>query len=414
MNKIIKQFFVFIVLILSIGYFMIYSINNKVAYAEKEEDFNIEFNFLEKIENKKLTIREDAKKYVCDGKCLSSEKLSLFLKRAYKKGIMPVYALEFCFEDFSKIITDLIAQINLKEKDAKLVAIKNTGNIKLENAILGREVNKNCLIFDIFNNLVNKNDKIAVKYCSIKPEICDEFFNDIKNVRGHFYTTYISSSPERKNNIELALSKFDGLTINPGEVLSFNQITGQRSEENGYLSAKIISGGEFIDGFGGGVCQASTTLYNACLVSGLEILEANQHSLKVNYIAPSFDAMVNYGSSDLKIKNNTDAPITFATRCDGSRCEVFVYGAKNNYEIKRRSEIISEKPPESEEVIESNNNEDDFNDAGYYYKTYPKNEVISEGFLEYYKNGILEKIIKIRHNKYNGVKGVKIVKNEEI
>ena len=392
------------------------NIGIRCAYAEvnhEQKEYFLHHNFVfdgEK-EAKTFKIREDAKKYIMANGTFNEKMLSLFLEKAYNKGIMPEYALEFCFEDFSKTITDLIATLNKKSENAKLEAIKNTGKVYLKSAIYGKEIEKTNLIFDIFYNLIKNTDNTNIKYKTIVPDIENTYFNDIKHLRGKFYTTYSSSSPERKQNIEKALLCFDGLTLMPGEILSFNKTTGKRNEENGYKGAKIIVNGEFVDGLGGGVCQASTTLYNACLVSGLEILEANQHSLKVGYIAPSFDAMVNTGSSDLIVRNNTPFPITFATKCDGTTCEVFVYGEKNDYKIVRRSEVLSEKLPEEDDIIFASEDDENLKDKGFYYKTYPKNEVVSEGYLDYYKNGKLEKSLKIRHNKYNGVKGVKIVKN---
>ena len=94
-----------------------------------------------------------------------------------------------------------------------------------------------------------------------------------------------------------------------------------------------------IDAYGGGVCQVSTTLYNAALLANLEIEEVHSHSLKVGYIEPAFDAMVNSGSSDLKIKNNTDMPIIIATSYNDDECLIRIYGMKNKYYIERKYEF---------------------------------------------------------------------------
>ena len=113
----------------------------------------------------------------------------------------------------------------------------------------------------------------------------------------------------------------------------------KRNEENGYKKAKIIKQGSFSQEFGGGVCQVSTTLYNCALLADLEIVEVNPHSLPVSYVEPSFDAMVNTGSSDLKIKNNTDKPIYIATSGDDEFCKICMFGCENPYKIIKKSTL---------------------------------------------------------------------------
>ena len=130
------------------------------------------------------------------------------------------------------------------------------------------------------------------------------------------------------------------------------------------------------------MCQASTTLYNACLIAGLKIEEVNQHSLKVGYVDPSFDAMVNYGSSDLVVKNSTDDIITFATVCDDKTCKVIVFGQKNPYVIKRKSEVINTIDPPADKLVQAQDiGASATND---YYLTYPKAGTVSVGYLEYF------------------------------
>ena len=135
-----------------------------------------------------------------------------------------------------------------------------------------------------------------------------------------------------------------------------------------------------MDGLGGGVCQAATTLYNACLLAGLDIVEANPHSLKVGYVASSFDAMVSPGISDLRIKNNTGDSVFFATECTDTYVKVCVYGCQNEYEIERRSQTI------------------DFDQ-----EQYPDISYKSESYLDYYKNGVKQFEKKLRSDTYKKV-----------
>ena len=132
-------------------------------------------------------------------------------------------------------------------------------------------------------------------------------------LRATFSTDYSKSSAERKHNVGLAAKSLDNVFVDAGGEFSFNKTVGERTYKRGYKSAKIIVNGEFTEGVGGGVCQVSTTLYNAALLAGLEISEVNQHSVAVSYVAPSFDAMVNSGSADLRFINRTHNPVIIRT-----------------------------------------------------------------------------------------------------
>ena len=258
----------------------------------------------------------------------------------------------------------------------------------------------------------NKNKiKINLQIKEFKnKKIKDEEFEEI----GVFTTSFKSSSPERKNNIKTALKQFDGILLEEGELLRFNMVTGERNEKNGYKQAKIISGGTFVSGFGGGVCQVSTTLYNACLLAGLEILEVHNHSLPVSYVEPAFDAMVNSGSSDLVVRNSTSGKVVITTSYNENDCKVKIFGKKGKYKIKRVSEKTKIIPSKVERV------EKDYKKFGLEDLkineekriSYAKDGFYSKGYLEYYDdNGNKVKTEKIRDCKYNPTEGV-VVKRE--
>lgn len=121
------------------------------------------------------------------------------------------------------------------------------------------------------------------------------------------YTTQFNPSQEgRSYNIKVAATALDDVLVAPGQELSFNQVVGPRSTEAGYKSAKIIVDNEFVDGTGGGVCQVSSTLYNAVLLADLEIAERSNHSLPVTYVPIGRDATVVYGYQDFRFRNNSD------------------------------------------------------------------------------------------------------------
>jgi len=126
-------------------------------------------------------------------------------------------------------------------------------------------------------------------------------------------TKLLDKSENRIENIKLASSAINGLKITPGESFSFNETVGERTEERGYKKAPIIIYEEREYDYGGGVCQMSTTLYQAAKKAGLEIEEHHTHKKEVNYSAKGEDSAVDYGVLDLKFKNNTESEIVIYT-----------------------------------------------------------------------------------------------------
>lgn len=157
-----------------------------------------------------------------------------------------------------------------------------------------------------------------------------------------FYTYYGESGAGRKHNVGLASRLIDGTIIAPEEEFSFNDVVGNRTEERGFKAAYIIQDGEFVEGVGGGVCQVSSTLYNAVLLADLTVTRVQAHSLPVSYVAPSFDAMVSSGS-DFRFVNTLSAPITIKMSADGKYVRCDIYGVKGR-KVSRRSETIEVLP----------------------------------------------------------------------
>lgn len=226
-------------------------------------------------------------------------------------------------------------------------------------------------------------------------------------LRSSFYTTYSNSSEERKCNVKIASKSIDNTLVDIGGEFSFNKTVGARTVNKGYKNAKIIVNGEFVDGIGGGVCQVSTTLYNAILLAGLEIIEYHPHSLPVSYVAPSFDAMVNSGSADLRFINNTHNPIIIKTYADGNVLKIEVYGEPMKEKLVRQSRIVEEIPAPPEQVL--------YDEKGEYPELYEGQKMVvkygkpgykSEGYLIVSKNEKIVKVKKIRTDKYNAMQGV--------
>lgn len=130
-----------------------------------------------------------------------------------------------------------------------------------------------------------------------------------ERIIGAYYTKLINSPEGRTNNIVLSCAKINGTVLQSGEVLSFNRTVGKRTIQAGYKEAKIFVGQTVQNGLGGGICQTSTTLYNAGLQAGMKIIERHRHTLPVSYCASGQDATVSWGGADLKIKNTLGRPV---------------------------------------------------------------------------------------------------------
>lgn len=207
-----------------------------------------------------------------------------------------------------------------------------------------------------------------------------------KNTRllSSFTTYFDSGNTNRSHNIALAAAYLNGTTVFGGQTLSFNDIVGERSVNRGFRSAKIIEGGKYSDGVGGGVCQVSTTLYNAALLAGFKIEECHAHSLLVGYVPPSRDAMVSGRYCDLKIKNTTEYPLFIRAKCVNGSVTFNVYGRGDGATYSLSSKIT--------ETIPYNEGEGVMVKEG-------KCGTVSEGYLTITR-GAKKEYKKIRSDKY--------------
>jgi vancomycin resistance protein YoaR len=142
------------------------------------------------------------------------------------------------------------------------------------------------------------------------------------------YSTWFQGTSQRHQNISVALNSINNIVIWPREIFSFNEITGPRTAERGYLPAPIILNGGYDVDYGGGVCQVSSTVYNAVLMAGLPVIERHGHSKPVHYVLEGKDATVDYGYLDLKFQNNQDGPIIVKSSINNSRIYVEFRGEK--------------------------------------------------------------------------------------
>lgn len=215
------------------------------------------------------------------------------------------------------------------------------------------------------------------------------------------YTTYYNAEDRgRCQNIAIAAELIDGTTLQPYGEFSFNKTVGRRTAEAGFRQAKIIVNGEYVLGVGGGVCQVSTTLYNAALKSGLGVIEYHPHSLRVSYVQPSRDAMVS-SECDLQLYNPHSFPVCLTAQVFEGGLRISFYGKNEGYRYEIISQTLAEIPPPAPIVREGK--EDGIMRS-------PKNGVKSEMYLERYKGESLLSRKRMRVDEYRPIQGIIVKK----
>lgn len=158
-----------------------------------------------------------------------------------------------------------------------------------------------------------------------KPKGTEEELAQVKDVLGTA-TTYYGSTYERNTNVETGAAKINGALLYPGDSFSVTAAVEPFTAENGYELAPSYESGKVVDSYGGGICQVSTTLYNAVLKSELEVLERHNHTMIVTYVDPSKDAAIAEGLMDFQFANNTDYPIYIEGHGYGGELTFTIYG----------------------------------------------------------------------------------------
>lgn len=343
----------------------------------------------------------------------SREKREELLKKMLTSGIEESVAVEYLFPNIKNKIKKIEKLVNVKAVDAKLEINPNSEKVfNISKEQVGRKVDKTSLYSNICKHyLSHKPLKFIVPTYSIEPTTLSKDFKKFSFKRSDFSTDISSSTADRKHNIKNALNAINKAEIYPNEVFSFNRILGKRTIENGYRTAKIIVGDEFVDGIGGGVCQVSSTLYNSALLAGLEIVEANKHSKQVGYVKYGFDAMVNFGSSDLKFKNNLSEKITIITNYSTNKIRIRIYGEEmKNTSYKLTNEIVSVTEPKEEIKLDETFEYADkvqYDDEFFYLKKASKGMEI-KSYREKYVNGQLESKQLLRFDKFKVQNAIKI------
>lgn len=252
-----------------------------------------------------------------------------------------------------KLVNNIESDLNTEAKDASLEYIN--GNFLVTKEQEGLKLKKSELINNIVDNLTSlENVDITVEI--VEPKVTEELLSRIKGIIGQFSTSFQGSSPGRIQNIRQSSKAVSDLLVLPGEEISFNEMVGPIGISTGFMEAPVIVNGELTPGLGGGVCQSSTTLYNALLLSDVTIVERHPHSIAASYVPRGTDGAVARGYLDLKFKNDFDFPLYIKSNIIGNRIHFYIFGDTNSkdYTVKIEPELIETIPYKINEVYDEN------------------------------------------------------------
>ncbi len=326
-----------------------------------------------------------------------SEKLE-FADSLLKKGASYKTALGVCFPRLSATVDKVAAQLYVPAVNAEVVYKNGIYSVTDDRA--GATLDENKLYAGIYYCFKFGGENISATAVRVNPEITSAALKSNLVLRSAYTTDFHTSTADRAHNVTLALRKFDGFRIRTGETVSFNRVVGARTEENGFKKAKIIVDGKYTDGVGGGVCQASTAVYNAALLAGFKC-SANAHSICPSYCPAGLDAMIST-ASDLTITNTTAHDVFVSVKCSGGKATVKMIGERNEYEIVPESVTVNTFPFADVEIVDRERKffGADAVSGDRMLVSLGKDGIISETYLKYYKDGKFVKRVKIRGNEY--------------
>lgn len=234
-------------------------------------------------------------------------------------------------ESVNAIVEAVAKEVNVKAVDSTLAV--DGDDVIISREKVGKELDKE----DLTNKILLELPSLATSG-NKEPKVIKAVVNEIKpafNFEGldgeikliSTYSTYSENTADGNHNMALALEACNGSVINPGEVWSFNECTGDSNLESlGYRPATVIMNGEFEQGIGGGICQASTTIYNAALLANMDVVERYCHAYQSAYVPAGRDATIDYPNLDLKLSNPTDYPMYMQCYMEGVCLTVNIFG----------------------------------------------------------------------------------------
>lgn len=272
-----------------------------------------------------------------------------------------VFELSYDFDKelIRQVLAERCGEYNTEAKDAVLT--RENGVFSIIPGQSGYVIDEEASVSQIYDYLINQwnfNDtSVGVAAKVQEPRGTEEELSQVKDVLGTFTTSYSSSGSARSANVANGCELIAGTTLYPGDEFSTYEAVSPFSVDNGYFMAGSYMNGQVVDSLGGGICQVSTTLYNAVLLSELEVTERHNHSMIVTYVEPSADAAIaESAGKDFKFINNTGHPIYIDGHCENKNITFTIYGVETrdaNREVVYESKVLSVIKPDHE-VINTN------------------------------------------------------------
>lgn len=245
-------------------------------------------------------------------------------------------------------VAEKCAQVMIEPKNATIV--RDKAKFVVTPSAIGKRVDvgatKQALDAALANGLKEPVTATAV-VSEARPSVTTEDLTTIKDVLGTFSTSFSSSGASRSKNLQVGSSKINGRVLMPGQTLSGYECMHPFTLENGYATAAAYENGQVVDSVGGGVCQISTTLYNAVIRAELAVSQRQNHSMVVGYVKPSEDAAIAGTYKDLKFTNNYSTPIYIEGYTSGRTLTFTIYG-KETRPANRTFEFVSETLSETD------------------------------------------------------------------
>lgn len=208
---------------------------------------------------------------------------------------------------------------------------------------------------------------VEIPFVPLPPEVTKQSLEALlyKDVLGT-YTAMEESDSNRDTNLRLACEAIDGVVVMPGDVFSYNDTLGKRTEAKGYRPGASIEGGKITETIGGGICQVASCLYYCTLVADLDIVFRDCHGYATDYMPLGMDAVINWGTLDLKFKNNTDYPIKITATAKNGDTTVTILGTDTkDYYVKMEYEVLNTESYSTEYQSMAADNPEGYQDGDY-------------------------------------------------
>ena len=316
-------------------------------------------------------------------------------------------------------VAAIAAQIDIPAQEAKVTGIDETTHaLAIQSEVVGHVVDQNALITAITDSLMKgSGSPITIPIIDTQPTVTAATLQGSFVLRASATTDFSSSTSARKYNVKKGAGLINGTVIAPGEVFSTNDTLGTRTTGNGWKTANAYESGAVVPQAGGGVCQLSTTLYNASVKADLEVVYRRNHSMPVHYIKEGLDATINSVGNiiDFQFKNNTTSDIIVIGYTVGNKLTFEIWGipfATTEYdEIKLTSALVSTneaagEPIEMEVPVGTEKADGSLMVAGEtYVAVTPRKGYVYQSYKNYYLAGTLVKKEKLAVSTYKAFQG---------